>query len=137
MYIDGAPQFDPPILYSSLPAQANTDNGFGYFSLTPGESEVYLDDLVLEVIPTAEDLVAGLVADIIALNLQQGIANSLDSKLSSALDALNDVNENNDASAVNRLYAVINYVEAQRGGKISDSDADYLVDAVYEILAML
>jgi len=60
-------------------------------------------------------------------NLQQGIENSLDSKLDAALNALSDVNVNNDQAAINSLQAFINYVEAQRGNKITNEQADTLV----------
>ena len=59
-------------------------------------------------------------------NLQEGIENSLDSKLESVLNALDDINANNDISGVNSLEAFINAVEAQRGKKITDDQADKL-----------
>lgn len=52
---------------------------------------------------------------------------SLDAKLDAALNALNDVNENNDVAAINSMRAFINAVEAQRGKKISEEDADTLI----------
>lgn len=80
------------------------------------------------------DLLTDLAADIIALNLQTGLSNSLDAKLTAVFDALTDLNENNDASALNRLNAFINEVEAQRGKKITDAQADYLIAAVLEVM---
>ena len=82
-------------------------------------------------------LIANLVQDVIVLNIQKGIANSLDSKLESALRALDDLNENNDVAAVNSLQAFINFVEAQRGDKISEEDADTLVAAALVIIDSL
>ena len=47
--------------------------------------------------------------------------NSLDSKLDTVLDVLNDANVNNDVAAGNSLDAFINAVEAQRGRKITNA----------------
>jgi hypothetical protein len=58
------------------------------------------------------------------INAQSGILNPLDAKLDSAVKALDDVNDNNDASTVYKLQAFINAVEAQRGNHISEDDAN-------------
>ena len=71
------------------------------------------------------------------LNLQQGIENSLDSKLDAVSKALDDVNKNNDIAAINALQAFINSVEAQRGKKILDADANALIAAAQEIIDLL
>jgi len=71
------------------------------------------------------------------INASNGVLNSLDAKLESAFEALDDVNENNDLSAVNKLQAFINAVEAQRGKHISEDEADSLVAAAQEIIDML
>lgn len=81
--------------------------------------------------------IEALITAIISLNLQQGITNSLDAKLGAALNALDDVNTNNDAAAVNTLEAFINAVEAQRGNAISDPDADGLMQAAVNIINTL
>jgi len=80
-----------------------------------------------------QDLI-GLVA---SYNLQQGIDNSLDAKLEAAVKALEDVNANNDASAVNKLQAFINEAEAQRGNKLTIEQADELIAKAQVIIAML
>ena len=102
---------------------------------TEGAIESWLRDAPF--CESTENLLTDVIADIIALNLQEGVSNSLDGKLSAAFDALTDLNENNDASVINRLNAVINEVEAQRGKKISDADADYLVNAIQDIIDLL
>ena len=109
------------------------------FQQQPGYIEDYVgvDIRILIAHSSAEDLLTGLIADIIALNLHQGISNSLDGKLSSAFDALTDLNENNDVSVLNRLNAFLNEVEAQRGNKISDANADFLVNAIQDIIDLL
>jgi hypothetical protein len=81
--------------------------------------------------------IEALIAAVISLNLQQGITNGLDAKLSSALGALDDVNTNNDAAAINTIEAFINAVEAQRGKEISEPDADGLIQAAVNIINML
>ena len=78
-----------------------------------------------------------LAQNIIDLELQRGIANSLLAKLNTALQKLEDDNENNDAAAINLLEAFINAVEAQRGKKIPEADADALIEAVQEIIDLL
>ncbi|MHC4445821.1 MAG: SBBP repeat-containing protein [Planctomycetota bacterium] len=83
------------------------------------------------------EAIEALIAAVISLNLQQGIANSLDAKLGAALQAIDDINANNDVAAINTLEAFINAVEAQRGGWISDADADALIAAALCIINML
>jgi len=78
-----------------------------------------------------------LIQDVNDLNLQQGIDNSLDAKLDTAMQALEDINTNNDVAAINSLQAFINAVEAQRGKQISDTDADTLIAAAQEIIALI
>lgn len=46
-------------------------------------------------------LLERLALNVFALNLQHGIENSLDAKLDTVLDALDDVNSNDDVAAVN------------------------------------
>ena len=85
----------------------------------------------------AADLITALVGDVIDLNLQKGIANSLEAKLDSALNSLQDGNENNDVAAVNVLQAFINAVEAQRGKKLTDAEADGLAEAAQAIIDLV
>lgn len=72
-----------------------------------------------------------------SFNLQQGIDNSLDAKLQSALDALNDVNGGDTGAAINKLNAFINEVEAQRNKKITDAQATELISIAQRIIATL
>jgi uncharacterized delta-60 repeat protein len=81
--------------------------------------------------------IEALIAAVISLNLQQGISNSLDAKLGAALNALDDVNANNDVAAINTLEAFISAVEAQRGKEISEADADELIAVAAEIIVIL
>jgi len=83
------------------------------------------------------ELLGELAGKVFGLNLQHGIENSLDAKLDAALKALEDVNNNNDVAAINALEAFINAVEAQSGNKIATEDADVLIAAAEEIIAVL
>jgi hypothetical protein len=58
------------------------------------------------------------------MNMQNDIANSLDTKLDATLDALVDVNVNDDGTACNSLQAFISAVQAQRGIKITNAQDD-------------
>lgn len=78
-----------------------------------------------------------LISTVEDMNLQQGIENSLDAKLNAVLQALDDVNENNDVAAINSLEAFINAVEAQRGNKISEKDADELIAIAQQIINLI
>lgn len=82
-------------------------------------------------------LIQDLIDTVTGMNLQQGIDNSLDAKLDAALGALDDVNVNNDAAAINTLQAFINAVEAQRDNKITGAQADILVADAQAIIALL
>lgn len=73
------------------------------------------------------EMIVALANQMLSLNLQHGISNSLEAKLAAALQVLADDNENNDAAAINALGAFINAVEAQRDKKIPEEDADALI----------
>lgn len=53
------------------------------------------------------------------------------------MQLLEDNNENNDIAAINSLQAFINAVEAQYGSKISEEDANTLIDSAQQIVDML
>jgi FlgD Ig-like domain/FIMAH domain len=82
-------------------------------------------------------LLGDLIAQVLDLNLDSGIDNSLDAKLSVAYDALTDMQGGNDAAAVNLLEAFISEVEAQRGNQIPETDADALIANAQAILLLL
>ena len=99
------------IVLSTNPAAVGDDG----FNLT----------IVADTLPSnptdAINLLIGLVFE---LNLQQGISNSLDAKLDSVVNALDDANQNNDVAAVNSLNAFINAVQAQSGNHIPSDEAN-------------
>lgn len=86
-----------------------------------------------DIAPLLEDL----NSTIESMNLQQGIDNSLDAKLSAALDAFESVNADKRNDALNKLCAFINEVEAQRGKKITEEQADQLTFETQEIIDLL
>jgi hypothetical protein len=87
--------------------------------------------------PTPETKLLELIDTVEKMNLHQGIANSLDAKLDAALNALDDVNQNNDVAALNSLNAFINAVEAQRNNKITNEQADILIEDAQYIIALI
>lgn len=83
------------------------------------------------------DTVDALVSETRAMNLQQGIANSLDTKLQNAQDALTASNAGKREDALNKLQAFINSVEAQRGKELSNEQADLLIAMTQNIMAVV
>ena len=71
------------------------------------------------------------------MNLQRGIDNSLDAKLSNALASLEAFNAEKRNDTINKLYAFINEVEAQRGNKITNEQADLLIAKALAIIELL
>ena len=88
-------------------------------------------------IQTPSEAIQDLVNLIETFNLQQGIDNSLDAKLGAAQNALSDVNQNNNQAAINALQSFINAVEAQRGNRITNEQANQLIAAAQAIINSL
>jgi DNA-binding beta-propeller fold protein YncE len=82
-------------------------------------------------------LTENLIVDVERLNVNHGIANSLDVKLAHISEALEDVNEHNDGAAIGRLQAFINEIEAQSGKNIPVQDADALIATAERIIISL
>lgn len=83
------------------------------------------------------ELLESLISDVMNLNISEGLANSIDFKINTALQALDDMNQDNDVAAINALQAFINAVQAQRGNHISEADADVLIADAQAIIALL
>ncbi|MGP8305380.1 hypothetical protein [Vibrio sp. YIC-376] len=83
---------------------------------------------------TVEQQINILIEEIISMNIKSGISNSLDAKLSSAIQALDDNLDSNDIAALNSLYAFCNSVSAQSGGVISTEEAATLIAKVNAII---
>jgi hypothetical protein len=73
----------------------------------------------------------GLIHTLESIDIAHGILNSLWAKLNSALRSLSKGNQN---AAINKLNALINEIEAQRGKAISESDADELIAQVQDVI---
>ena len=86
---------------------------------------------------TVSTAVVNLIALVESFNLQQGLENSLDTKLANLQAALDASNAGQRQNAINLLQAFLNEVEAQRGKKLTDEQADMLVMEVNRILATL
>ena len=90
--------------------------------------------------PGPASLIEDLNDQVMALNLQKGISNSLGAKLDAGLGALEDVNENNNIAAINALNAFISSVQAQIGKQIAEEDEEAalaLIQAAQEIINIL
>ena len=98
-----------------------------------GNEHAFLLNPILE----PAELLAQLVQDVIDLDLDRGAENRLLAKLGSALQKLDDGNKNNDVALINSLEAFINAVEAQAGKKITETDADDLIDSAQKIIDLL
>ncbi|UCE39299.1 MAG: hypothetical protein JSW00_08795 [Thermoplasmata archaeon] len=103
-----------------------------------GHSGMYsfFDDVkVFEVITESpQEAIEDVMDDIEEMNLPKGLECSLLSKLENAIKSLD---KGNDNAAMNKIEAFINEVEAQRGKKLTDAQADELIAAAEEILAMI
>jgi hypothetical protein len=73
---------------------------------------------------TPEQATQNLIGEVEGMWLSDGIENSFVSKLEGAIPSI----ENDRPSAYGQLGAFINEVEAQRGGALSDSQADELIE---------
>ena len=88
-------------------------------------------------LPNPTDLLDALKDDILDIVQHEGVTGSLGAKLDSARQKLEDDNPKNDKAAFGLLKAFINAVEAQRGKKISESQADSLVHDAQAIIGLL
>ena len=91
-------------------------------------------DEVSITVHTPGEAVEDLGEEIEALDLPAGIENSLISLLDNALESLNG---GKDDTAVNKLNALINHVEAQSGKKIPEEEADGIIATVQRIIASI
>ncbi len=107
-------------------------------NLDPADSDTLTDIYVKELLALgAPELIQALVGSVMNLNLNQGISKSRDAKLAAVESAIVDARANNDAAAVNSLQAFFNEVQTQSGKKIPQGDADALIAAASETIALL
>ena len=86
---------------------------------------------------TSAQAINDLVAVVTAYNLKQGIANSLDTKLTNAMAAMNAANADQRGDAVNKMQAFINAVTAQRGKELTNEQADNLIAIANDIICSI
>jgi len=96
--------------------------------------QLRIDDVELHGAMYAAVKTQQLIDKIVALELPVGIENSLVSKLENAIDSIQKAQEK---AAANKLEAFINEVEAQRGKKIPEADADALIALAQAIIDIL
>jgi len=84
--------------------------------------------------PTPAEETQELIEKLEAWNLPKGTENSLTSKLERALHLLAIGNEN---GAIHKLMDFISQVEALRGKKLNDEQADYLVSEAQRIIDLI
>jgi len=80
---------------------------------------------------------AALADDVASLKNLRGIVSSLSGKLNAAINAIDDANPHNDAVALGAMQAFINAIEAQRGKKLTDEEADLMVSDALAIIDLL
>jgi predicted GH43/DUF377 family glycosyl hydrolase len=85
-------------------------------------------------ISSPERAIEGLIDDVSSMDLQHGIEKGLVSKLEIAMKQLDNGNEN---VAINLLTAFINQVEDQRDNKITNEQADFLIEQAQKIITMM
>jgi len=102
-------------------------------TVTDDGGAINIDTIVVEVI-TATGAIDDLVDIIDGMGLHQGTENSLMAKLEGAKDALERGQPN---VAINKLGSFINEVEAQRGKKLTDEQADLLIEYANRIISVL
>lgn len=129
--LSGDPYLEHDLLYLSVQTGSAWANGFTgqlgglRIELTDGsvatinfgeESQVIVDGATLDLVDYTE-----------SLTVTAGIINSLNSKLENALDAYVPGALGSAKTVVNKLNGYINAVNAQRGKKLTNEDADYLI----------
>jgi DNA-binding beta-propeller fold protein YncE len=124
--------YDPIPIYigvNPLTSYVYTGN-IGFNSDFGGQSISVIDDP-----PPPGEQIRELIDLVKAFNLSQGIANSLDTKLQRALEALDSVNNGNSPTACNKLSSFINEVEVQQ--QLSPAQATQLMNAATRIMRTL
>lgn len=86
---------------------------------------------------SAAGLLASLVQYVQSLNLAGGISNSLDAKLRTALEALDDASAGHTPSVCNRMRAFQNEVAAQNGKNLTAAQAAQLTALATQIRTTL
>jgi hypothetical protein len=116
------------------------------FSITFSDAEYSgdIDDpgnvswlLYRSTVQSTSELISNLIDTISEINQVAGIGRSFDAKFRSIVQVLDDANANNDGAALNGLYALCSYVEAQRGKKLTNAQADDIVAGADHVISSL
>jgi hypothetical protein len=89
------------------------------------------------VVKGATGQITDLSKKVSTINLNQGIANSLDAKLHAVQDALASVKDGKTGAACNKLDAALNEISAQSGKDITVAQADALIADINRIKAVI
>lgn len=113
-----------------------TNGGLGYFRLDnfplmEPRCAPSVDLDVSSVISGIVDAVENLTEDVDEMDIHKGIKKSLTAKLENAQKS---IEKGNYQAAINQLEAFINEVEAQRGKKLTDEQADHLISEAQKII---
>jgi hypothetical protein len=84
--------------------------------------------------PSPEEMLEELITLLPELGLSRGLANVLNAKLTGVLNSVTASNAQKRNDALNKLQAILNSVDAQRGKKIDEPTADLLADVILAII---
>jgi len=107
---------------------------FGLNESIPLDEIDFVDSTLVVSQPTAPDLLRQLISNVESIQVDDGVRNALQAKLNAALNSLTAGNSQGRQDGMNTLAAFIHSVEAQRGKKISDTDAQFLIDSATTIV---
>ena len=119
------------------PGDFLTDRSF-FLHLPNGSGvQASVQSLSLLSADSAQALLMELAQTVVAMNVQVGISNSLDAKLSNAIAALDSAKQGQRFNAVSLLSAFTHEVDAQRGMKLTECQADQLMAQADDIVSLL
>lgn len=91
----------------------------------------FVDATLVIAAPTPEDLATDLLKDLETMEIDEGTVDALEATLRGAVDKFS---AGDFDSGIHKMNALINAIEAQRGKKISEEDADFLIGAANTII---
>ena len=139
MAVTTMPGFEKTIKALKVYVGMNTDSRFeAVFGACTTQSVggTGTDPTIVE-LKTPAGMIAELIAKVEAMNLHQGIENSLDVKLENGVKSLESVKAGDRQDAANKLQAFVNECVAQTGKKLTMEQADELITDADAIIAVL